>query len=113
MVDELRVMLHERLAVRGDRDDVVELRDGVADPDLDRAEARMKADVPPNVRVVLDAAGLLELVHDLRVVGVVAEPRWRSGAGNAAKTMWRDERSPVGSPRQNGELAESATSSGR
>ena len=27
--------------------------------------------------------------------------------------MWRDERSPVGSPRQNGELAESATSSGR
>ncbi len=27
--------------------------------------------------------------------------------------MWRDERRPVGSPRQNGELAESATSSGK
>ena len=27
--------------------------------------------------------------------------------------MWRDERRPVGSPRQNGELAESATSSAR
>ncbi len=40
----------------------------------------MEADVPPDVRVVLDAAGLLELVHDLRVVGVVAEARRRARA---------------------------------
>ena len=79
-VDELRVVLDERLAVRGDRDHVVEPRHGVADPDLDRAEPRMEADVPPDVRVVLDAAGLLELVHDLRVVGVVAEARRRARA---------------------------------
>ncbi len=43
----------------------------------------MEPDVPPDVRVVLDAARLLELVHDLRVVGVVAEagrrPRARKG----------------------------------
>src|SRR6185312_11937146 len=43
--------------------------------DLDRPEARVQTDVPPDVRVVRDAAGLLELADDLGVVGVVAEAR--------------------------------------
>src|SRR5579875_2571106 len=79
-LDELGVVLHERLAVGGDRDRVVEPADGVADPDLDRAQAGMEADVPPDVGVVLDAAGLLELVDDLGVVGVVAETRRQARA---------------------------------
>ena len=33
--------------------------------------------------------------------------------GNAANTIWRIDARPVGSPRQNGELAESASSVGR
>ena len=73
-------MLHERLHVRGDRDRVLEPRDRVADAHLDRAEPRVRPDVPPDVRVVRDAARLLELADDLRVLGVVAEPRRRARA---------------------------------
>src|SRR5436190_10122195 len=79
-VEELRVVLDERLAVGGDRDHVLEVRHGVADPDLDRAEARVEADVPPDVGVVRDAARTLELPDDLRVVVVVAEARRRPRA---------------------------------
>ena len=74
----LGVELHERLAEGRERHGVLDARDRVADPDLDRAEARMQADVPPDVRVVGDAARLLELPDDLRVVGVVAEARRRA-----------------------------------
>src|SRR3954471_2409912 len=82
-IEALRVVLDERLAERDERDDVVELRHGIADPDLDRPEARMEADVPPDVRVVRDAAGALELPDDLCVVGVVPE------AGRGARARER------------------------
>ena len=72
--------LHERLAVGDDREDVLEARDGVADAHLDRAEPWMQPDVPPDVRVVRDAARLLELAHDLGVVRVALEPRRRARA---------------------------------
>src|SRR5439155_11082476 len=79
----LAVMLNERLAVRRQRNGVLDPGDRVADPDLDGAEARMQSDVPPDVRVVRDAAGLLELADHLCVVGVVLEarrgPRAREG----------------------------------
>ena len=71
-------LLDERLAVGGDRDGVLDARDGVADPDLDRAEARVRPDVPPDVRVVGDATRALELPDDVRVVRVVAEARRRA-----------------------------------
>ena len=74
-VEALGVVLHERLAQCGDRDDVLELRHGVADADLDRPESRMKPDVPPDVRVVGDATGALELSDHLRIVGIVLESR--------------------------------------
>src|SRR5437870_3537190 len=45
----------------------------------------MEADVPPDLRVVGDAAGPLELADDLRIVGVVAEPRRRAGAGEGGE----------------------------
>ena len=45
----------------------------------------MQADVPPDVRVVRDAAGLLELPDDLGVVGVVAEARRRARAGEGGE----------------------------
>ena len=62
------------------RDRVLEPRDRVADADLDGAEPRVEPDVPPDVRVVGDAAGALELADHLGVVGVVAEARRRPGA---------------------------------
>src|SRR6185503_17125011 len=74
----LAEVLDERLAERRERDRVLDSRHRVADADLDRAEARVQADVPPDVGVVRDAAGLLELADDLRVVGVVAEARRRA-----------------------------------
>src|SRR5262249_58848208 len=43
-IEALRVVLDERLAERDERDDVVELRYRVADPDLDRPESRMEPD---------------------------------------------------------------------
>src|SRR5207248_11103623 len=76
----LGVELDEALAERGERDRILEPGDGVADADLDGSEARVEPDVPPDVRVVRDAAGLLELADDLRVVGVVLEARRRAGA---------------------------------
>src|SRR6185503_19579365 len=77
----LAQLLDERLAVRGDRDCVLEPRDGVADAHLDRPPLRVRADVPPDVRVVGVAPGPLELSDDRRVVLVVAEARRRSRAG--------------------------------
>src|SRR5205823_7406271 len=79
-LEPLGEQLHERLAVGGQRDDVLEPRDRVADAHLDRAEPRMQADVPPDVRVVRDAARLLELPDYLGVVVVVLEARRRPGA---------------------------------
>ncbi len=76
----LAELLHERLAVRGDRDGVLDARHRVADPDLDRPEPRVQADVPPDVRVVGDATRALELPDDRRVVRVVAEARRRARA---------------------------------
>ena len=76
----LAEQLDERLAVGGDRDGVLEPRHGVADAHLDRAPLRVRADVPPDVRVVGDAARALELADDRRVVGVVAEARRRARA---------------------------------
>src|SRR5919202_1340802 len=57
----LAVVLDERLAIRGEGNDVLEPGRRVADPDLDCAEPRMEADVPPDVGVVRDTAGLLQL----------------------------------------------------
>src|SRR5207237_9086990 len=45
---------------------------------LDRAGPGVETDVPPDVRVVGDAAGLLELADDLGEVVVVLEPRRRA-----------------------------------
>ena len=77
----LAELLDERLAVRGDRDGILEPRGGVADAHLDRPPLRVRADVPPDVRVVGDAPGPLELSDDRRVVLVVAEARRRPRAG--------------------------------
>ena len=71
----LAVVLDERLAVRGDRDDVLEPGHRVADADLDRPEPRVETDVPPDVRVVGDAAGALELADERREVVVRVEAR--------------------------------------
>ena len=88
------MQLHDRLEERGDRDDVLEARDRVAHAHLDRAEARVRADVPPDVRVVGDAAGALELADDLGVVGVVAEARRRPGAGERGEHHLAARRQP-------------------
>ena len=84
--------LHERLVVGGERDGVLDARDRVADPQLDRAEPRVEADVPPDVRVVGDAAGALELADQLRELLVALEPRGTPERGKAEKTICREER---------------------
>ncbi len=63
-LEQLAVVLHEALAEGGDGDRVLDPRHGVADPHLDRAQPRVGADVPPDVRVVGDAARPLELADD-------------------------------------------------
>src|SRR5712691_10192370 len=70
---QLAVVLDERLAVRRQRDNVLEPCRRVTDPDFDRAEPRMEADVPPDVRVVRDATGPLQLSDDRCVVRIVLE----------------------------------------
>src|SRR5205085_11704819 len=84
-------------------------RHGVADPDLDRPEPRVQADVPPDVRVVRDAARLLELADGLRVLGVVVEAR-RGGRAReggehhlAARREARRLAAPEGGVRRQGE----------
>ncbi len=52
LVDRTR---HARLHVRGEHERLVEVELHVHDPDLDRAEARMRPHVPPQVGVVVDA----------------------------------------------------------
>src|SRR3954454_5788983 len=79
-VETLRVVLHEGLHVGGERNRLLHAGDRIHDAHLDRPEAWMEADVPPDVRVVRDAAGLLELADDFGVVGIVAEARRRPGA---------------------------------
>src|SRR5919197_4303669 len=66
-----RIELDQGLAEGRERDGVLPPGHCVADPDLDGAEAWVEADVPPDVRVVRDAAGLLELADDLGVLVVV------------------------------------------
>ena len=54
----------------------------------------MRADVPPDVRVVGDAAGPLELADDLCEVGVVLEARRRAGAGERGEHHLPARREP-------------------
>src|SRR5207247_4352934 len=84
----LGVELHEALAEAREGDGVLDPRDSVADADLDGAEARVQPDVPPDVGVVRDAAGLLELADDLGVVGVVAEARDRKSTRLNSSHEW-------------------------
>ena len=93
-VETLAVELDQGLAVGGQRDGVLDARDRVADPDLDRPQARVRADVPPDVRVVRDAAGLLELSDDLRVVRVVAEAGRRPRARERGEDHLPGRREP-------------------
>ena len=81
--------------------------------DLDGAEVRVRADVVPEVGVVLDHA---RVDHEADPLLVVVPVRRRRAAcptrGNARKIGIRVEARPVASPRQNGELADSASSTG-
>ena len=54
----------------------------------------MQPDVPPDVRVVGDAAGALELADDLGVVGVVAESRRRARAREGGEDHLPRRREP-------------------
>src|SRR5262249_24676019 len=89
-------LLDESLAVCGDRDRILYARDRVAHADLDRSETRMWSDVPPDVRVVGDAPGALELADHLGVVGVVAETRRRSRARECSEDHLPARREPRG-----------------
>ncbi len=72
-----------RLHVGGEHEHLVDVELHVHDPDLDRAQARMRAHVPPQVRVVVDHAGLLHRADHLEVVLVGREARRLARAGHA------------------------------
>ena len=95
-VVELGVVLDQALHVGGDRDRLLDARDRVHHAHLDRPEARVRAHVPPDVGVVRDAARLLELADDLRVVLVVGEPRRRPGAREGGEDHLAAGREPGG-----------------
>ncbi len=80
-LEPLAVVLDEGLEVRGYGDGVVDVRDGIADPQLDRAEPRVDADVPPDARVVGDAACALKLADHLGVFGVAPKAGRHARAG--------------------------------
>src|SRR4029450_11543602 len=93
---ELRVVLDERLTERADRDGVLDAADAVADPDLDGRELRMRPDVPPDVRVVGNAARVLEITDHLGVVRIVPEARRRAGPRERGEDRLPGGREPCG-----------------
>ena len=70
-VDELEA--HERLHERDERSRVVERRLGVHDPHLDRPETRLRAHVPPEVRVVGERPAVQQEVDRAHVLAVGPE----------------------------------------
>ena len=71
-----RLEVHQRLHERDERANVLERRLRVHDADLDRAEARLQAGIPPQERRLGDRAALEERVDRLDVGVVVRkEPR--------------------------------------
>src|SRR6185436_7135165 len=93
-LEALGVVLHKGLDVGGKRHGLLDPRDRVHHAHLDRAEAGMEPDVPPDMRVVGDAAGLLQLADDLRVIGIVPE----AGRGPRARERGEDHLAARGEP---------------
>ena len=102
--------LHERDERRG----VAHARLRVHDPHLDRAQPRLQPHVPPQERRLGDRVAAQQQVDRL---GVLAR-RSRSGAacpcaGRPGTAGCARDASPLSRPCQKGELADSASSSGR
>ena len=96
----------QRLHVGGQRDGVLHAAHGVHHPHLDRAEAGMRPHVPPDPRVVLEAAARVELRDDRGELLVVAEMRRRTRARER-----REDQVPAGG--QTGRLAAPERRAGR
>ena len=97
----------QRVAERGERARLGEVGLPVADPDLDRREGEMRADAPPELRVLVDRAGVVEEA-DVALEAVPARrrrPGRRSAGTCRVKICVRAECSPVFTFSTNGELA--------
>ena len=78
---------HEAVHERGQAAHRAEARLGVHRPHLERAELRVRADVPPQERVVLDLGGRDDRVHRRLVVRPVRERARDVGARIAAEQL--------------------------
>ena len=114
LVEGTRDPGRERDAERRERLRLGEVGLGVADADLDGREREMRADAPPQLRVLVDRAGVVEEA-DVALVRP-SQPSNASGTPQRGKKRVkicvRAECRPVSTPSANGELAESASSSG-
>jgi hypothetical protein len=63
-IEALRERRGERLDERDEHGHAREPRLRIADPDLDRAESRMRTEIPPDERVVVPRAGLLAALDE-------------------------------------------------
>jgi hypothetical protein len=79
LVERARDPRRERVEEGGERLRLAELRLAVADPDLDGREGQMRTDAPPDLGVLGDRAGLVE-VADVALVLVPAGERVRDAA---------------------------------
>ena len=114
-VDRPRDPRRERDGERSERLRLAELGLAVADPDLDGREREVRADAPPELRVLGHRAGVVEKAD----VPLEPRPSRRTASGTPQRGKKRvkicvlAECSPVTTFSTNGELADSASSSGR
>ena len=110
----LGVLDRQRVHQRGERGGVVEPRLYVHLAQLDRAELRVRAYVPPEARVVVEPAGVDHGRPSSRRTRRSRAARGaRRGPGRRGSAAARALARPESRPNQNGEFADSAGSSGR
>ena len=87
----------------------LERRRLIGDADFERAEARIRADVPPDARMVLDHAERDQPLDPGFPRVVPREDRRRAARGSSTRMPARFDSMPVASPLTNGEFTESAS----
>ena len=80
-IEERVEALHETLRECGDHADLAERGNAVADAELDRAEGRMRPDVPPDLADAADAARCDQRVHEPLELTPAGELPRRAGGG--------------------------------
>ncbi len=100
LAEVLGQLAHHRLNQRGDPDGMLDVGLGIHHADLDRAEARMRAHVMPQVGVVVHHTGLDHELDPPLVVGPVVVGGWDPDPGEGTKDRrpGRGQPGRVGAP---------------